>query len=297
MGSTAPRPAWCPWKHTPAYPQTCTEQTHESNARNAMFLDEPWRPRPLLSKFLPFATLLRNPWQGLTLTCSRPVSVAARHLSIPQRRVAGSVFGDHQPFQSPKELPIHFSLLFVQPGATQFLCDLEMSNSDSTRKKGSLPATLEVWTEKKLSVEGTDYIHFTACTMHSMFCALFSVPHLFARELLMNSPPWSQITTLRNWPDQHCSNFVMNWLNQAEMTRDDGKLILMAKTTKMANSRNGRNREQREKKREREEEEEEREREREREIRKERLNKQYMPPGVISSFNFLPGLRASAQEE
>ena len=29
-----------------------------------------------------FATVLRNPWQGLTLTCSGPVSVAARHLSI-----------------------------------------------------------------------------------------------------------------------------------------------------------------------------------------------------------------------
>ena len=171
--------------HTPANPQTSTEETHELNG---MFLDEPWRPRPLLSKFLPFATVLRNPWQGLTLTCSGPVSVAARHLSIPQRRVAGSVFGDHRHFQSPKELAVHFSLLFVQPGATQFLCDLEMSNSGSTRKKGSLPATLEVKTEKKLSVEGTDYIHFTACTVHSMFRALFGVPHLFARELLMNRP-------------------------------------------------------------------------------------------------------------
>ena len=100
---------------------------------------------------------------------------------------------NHRPFQSPKELAVHLSLLdlLVQPGATQFLCDLEMSNSGSTRKKGSLPATIEVWTEKKLSVEGTDYIHFTcftACTMHSMFRALFGVPHLFARELLMNSP-------------------------------------------------------------------------------------------------------------
>ena len=102
-----------------------------------------------------------------------------------RKDVAGSVFGDHRPFQSPKELTVHFSLLFVQPGATQFLCDLEMSNSGSTQKKGSLPATLEVWTEKKLSVEGTDYIHFTASTMHSMFLALFGVPHLFARELLI----------------------------------------------------------------------------------------------------------------
>ena len=65
-----------------------------------------------------------------------------------------------------------------------------MSNSGSIRKKGSLPATLdrEVWTEKLLSVDGTDYIHFTAWAMHSMFRALFGVPHLLARELLMNSP-------------------------------------------------------------------------------------------------------------
>ena len=163
--------------HTLANPQICTEQTHESNG---MFLDEPWRPRPLRSKFLSFATVLRNPWQGLTLTCSGPVSVAARHLSIPQRRVAGSVFGDHRPFRSPKELAVHFSLLFVPPGATQFLCDLEMSNLGSTRKKGSLPATLEVWTEKKLrSKERTTFISLHAlCTQ----CfARFSVSPTFLR--------------------------------------------------------------------------------------------------------------------
>ena len=39
--------------------------------------------RPLLSKFLPFATVLRNPWQGLSFSRSRPVSVA---LVGPARR-------------------------------------------------------------------------------------------------------------------------------------------------------------------------------------------------------------------
>ena len=72
-----------------------------------------------------------------------------------------------------------------------------MSNSGSIRKKGSLPATLEVWTEKLLSVDGTDYIHFTAWAMRSMFRALFGVPHLFARELLMNSPHWRVFTRRR----------------------------------------------------------------------------------------------------
>ena len=98
----------------------------------------------------------------------------------PQRRVAGSVFGDHRPFRSPKELAVHFFLLFVPPGATQFLCDLEMSNSGSTRKKGSLPATLEVWTEKKLrSKERTTFISLHAlCTK----CfARFSVSPIFLR--------------------------------------------------------------------------------------------------------------------
>ena len=144
--------------HTPANPQTCTEQTHESNG---MFLDEPWRPRPLLSKFLPFATVLRNPWQGLTLTCSGPDSVAAMHmhLSIPQRRVTGSVFGDHRSFQSPKELAVHFSLRFVQPGATQLLCDLKMSNSGSTRKKEAYQLPLKSEQRKNFrSKERTTFI-------------------------------------------------------------------------------------------------------------------------------------------
>ena len=97
----------------------------------------------------------------------------------------------YRPFRSPKELAVYFSLLFVPPGATQFLCDLEMSNSGSTRKKEAyqLPLKSE---QRKTSVEGTDYIHFTACTMYSMFRALFGVPRLFARELLMNRPHCDQ---------------------------------------------------------------------------------------------------------
>ena len=66
--------------HTPANPHTCTEQTHESNGR---FLDEPWWPRLLLPKILPFSTVNRNPWKGLTLTRGGRFRW---HLSIPQRR-------------------------------------------------------------------------------------------------------------------------------------------------------------------------------------------------------------------
>ena len=119
-------------------------------------------------------SLFDSQWTGLGGTCRS------------RKDVAGSVFGDHRPFQSPKELAVHFSLLFVQPGATQFLCDLEMSNSGSSRKKEAYQLPLKSEQRKKLSVKGTDYIRFTACTVHSMFRALFGV--LFARELLMNSP-------------------------------------------------------------------------------------------------------------
>ena len=57
---------------------------------------------------------------------------------------------------------------------------------DSEKKEAyQLPLKSE---QRKTSVEGTAYIHFTACTTHSMFRALFGVPHLFARELLMNRP-------------------------------------------------------------------------------------------------------------
>ena len=89
--------------------------------------------RPLLSKFLPFLPLSFVIHGKASLWFA--VDWFRWHLSIPQRRMAGSVFGDQWPFQSPKELAVHFSLLFVQPGATQFLCDLEMSNSGSTWKK------------------------------------------------------------------------------------------------------------------------------------------------------------------
>ena len=159
---------------------------HRANARresNGMFFDEPWGLGHCFqsSCLLPPSFVIHGK-VSLWLAVDRFGGTCRS-----RKDVAGRV-GDHRPFQSPKELAVHFSLLFVQPGATQFLCDLEMSNSGSTRKKGSLPATIEVWTERKLSVEGTDYIHFTACTMHSMFRALFGVPHLFARELLMNSP-------------------------------------------------------------------------------------------------------------
>ena len=68
--------------HTPANPQTCNEQTHESNG---IFLDELWRLGHCLeARPLPFATVLRNPWQGLSLTLSGPVWVA---LVDPQRRM------------------------------------------------------------------------------------------------------------------------------------------------------------------------------------------------------------------
>ena len=159
--------------HTPANPQICTEQTHESNG---MFLDEPWRLGHCFqsSCLLPLSfvmarSLFDSQWTGFGGTCRS------------RKDVAGSIFGDYRPFQSPKELAVHFSLLLVQPGATQFLCDLEMSNSGSTRKTGSPPATLEVWTEKTLSVEGTEYIHFTACIWCTQCFARFLVSPTFWR--------------------------------------------------------------------------------------------------------------------
>ena len=170
--------------HTPANPHTCTEQTNESNGR---FLDEPWWPRLLLSKFLPSSTVICNPWKRLTLTRGGRFRW---HLSIPQRRSWTCV---RRPSTS---VPRNWRFTFP-------FCSATRSDTAAVRlvnvklgldsEKGSLPATLEVWTEKLLSVDGTDYIHFTAWAMHSMFRALFGVPHLFARELLMNSPHC-------NWP-------------------------------------------------------------------------------------------------
>ena len=167
--------------HTPPNPQTCTEQTH------GMFLDELWR--------------LGGPGHCFQSSCLLPLSFVIHgkvslwlavdrfrwHSSIPQRRSWKCI-------RRPSTLPVFQGTggsLFPSVRATRSdTVSVRLGNVKlgSTKKKGSLPATIEVWTEKKLSVEGTDYIPFTACTMHSMFRALFGVPHLFARELLMNSP-------------------------------------------------------------------------------------------------------------
>ena len=112
MGSTTPRPAWCPWKKKPELEDVSkpkvsyTANLHRANARIERNVS--WwtlEATATVLKFLPFATVLRNPWQGLTLTCSGPVSVAARHLSIPQRRVAGMI-------RRPSTLPRNWRFTF-----------------------------------------------------------------------------------------------------------------------------------------------------------------------------------------
>ena len=66
--------------HTPANPQTCTEQTHESNR---MFLDEPWRLSHCFqsSCLLPLSFVIHGK-VSLWLAVDR----FWWHLSIPQRR-------------------------------------------------------------------------------------------------------------------------------------------------------------------------------------------------------------------
>ena len=170
--------------HTSANPRTCTEQKHESNR---MFLDEPWRLGHCFqsSCLLPLSFVIHAK-VSLWLAA---VDRFRWHLSIPQRRSWKCI-------RRPSTLSVSQGTggsLFPSVRATR-------SNTVSVRlgnvklgldsKKRKPTSYLEVWTQKKLSVEGTDYIHFTACPTHSMFRALFGVPHLFARELLMNSPHW-----------------------------------------------------------------------------------------------------------
>ena len=157
--------------HTPAPPANL----HRANARIERNVSW-WTlgARPLLSKFLPFATVLRksmarslfdSQWTGFGGTCRSRKDVTY---------CAGSVFGDHRPFQSPKELAVHFSLLLVQPGATQFLCDLEMSNSGSTRKKEAYQLPLKSEQRKNFrSKERTTFISLYALSTQCF--ARFSV--------------------------------------------------------------------------------------------------------------------------
>ena len=164
--------------HTPANPRTCSciEQTHESNR---MFLDEPWRLGHCFqsSCLLPLSFVI-NGKVSLWLA----VDWFRWHLSIPQRRSWKCI-------RRPLTLPVSQGTggsLFPSVRATRSdTVSVRLGNVKlglDSKKKGILPATLEVWTEKKLSVEGTDegtdylYTHFTACTMHSMFRAHFGVP-------------------------------------------------------------------------------------------------------------------------
>ena len=72
--------------HTPANPQTCTEQTHESNG---MFLDEPWGLGHCFqsSCLLPLSFVIHSK-VSLWLTVDR----FRWHLSIPQRRSCQKVY-------------------------------------------------------------------------------------------------------------------------------------------------------------------------------------------------------------
>ena len=107
-------------------------------------------------------------WAGFGGTCRSPKDVAWR------------LFGDDRPPSFSQELAVHHSLLFVQPGATKFLCFLEMSNSVSTRKKEAQQLPLKSEQRKNFqSKERTAVISLHAlCT--SCF-ARFSVSPTFLR--------------------------------------------------------------------------------------------------------------------
>ena len=108
----------------------------------------------------------------------------------------------------PSSLPRNWRFTFPFCSCNQerhsFCATWKCQTRARLRKKEAYQLPLKSEQRKKLSVEGTDYIHFTACTMHSMFRALFGVPHLFARELLMNSPHW--VPNTENTRDAQSTN-------------------------------------------------------------------------------------------
>ena len=125
--------------HTPANQQTCTEQTRESNRR---FLDEPWWPvhcfrsSYLLSLPRFFVILGKfSFWHAVVqFRC---------HLSIPQRRDLTSIWrlSISQSLSGTGTSPFP-SVRAARNDTVSVLLYLEMSGS--TRKKRSLPVTLEV---------------------------------------------------------------------------------------------------------------------------------------------------------
>ena len=94
-----------------------------------------------------------------------------RHFSIPQRRSLTNIWRPST-FQSPQELAVHRSLLFVQLGATQLLGNVKFGLDSEKR---SLPVTLEVW-RRKLSVRQKERTAFISLHAQCTSCfACFSV--------------------------------------------------------------------------------------------------------------------------
>ena len=131
IGWTTPRPAWCPWKKNlslrdvskPEVPYTYQPANlHRANARIE---------RKISWWVLVASHCFRSSYLSLSFVIHGRVSLwhavgwFQRHFSIPQRCSSTNTW---QPStsQSPQELAVHRSLLFVQPGATQFLRYLEM---------------------------------------------------------------------------------------------------------------------------------------------------------------------------
>ena len=143
------------------------------------------------------------------------------HISIPQRRSWKCI---RRPSTLLVRLPRNWRFTFPFCSCNQerhsFCATWQCQTRARLGKKEAYQLPLK--SEKKLSVEGTDYIHITACTMHSMFRALFGVPHLFARELLtclMNSPHCKAFHAPQ-WRDLFRLVIIQTWISADKLSNE-----------------------------------------------------------------------------
>ena len=169
-----------------------------------MFLDELWRLGHCFqsSWLLPLSFVIHGK-VSLWLAVDR----FRWHLSIPQRRCWKCI-------RRPSTLPVSEGIggsLFPSVRATRSdtvsvrLWNVELGLNSEKKKATSYPWSLN---REKTFGQRNGLHSFHCMHMHSMFLALFGVPHLFARELLMNSPHYlliaegSQSSSLETSPQE-----------------------------------------------------------------------------------------------
>ena len=169
------KPPWCPWENLssrnfskPEVPSTANNM-QRAHARKVSwwtlashcFRSSCLLPLPFVisAKVLLWHTGDRFQW----------------HLSIPQRRSLTHIWRPSIFSHRNRQSPLSLFPLSLQPGGTQFLCTCNLGMSTPClidSEKRSLPATLEVWTDRERAFGRSDGLHSFYCMHYALRVSL-----------------------------------------------------------------------------------------------------------------------------